>query len=135
MTFRGTGSYWAQAFKDIQRNIVINSAIVKTVSNLGDDVSKIVYDEAYNIMQESKENYVPVLTGRLRSSGRVGIPQYGKGAEIFVDLSYNTPYAWFVHQYHRTKGHYLKIPFEDSAMYSDILENRIADKILKSLGF
>lgn len=134
MTYRGTREHWMVAFKEIQRNYVISSAIKKTVSGLSDDLSKIIYEVASDVMQESKSNYVPVLTGRLRSSGRVAIPQYGSAREIFTDLSYNTPYAWFVHQYHRTKGHYLKLPFDD-AVDSGMMEDRISRKILQSMGW
>lgn len=121
------------AMRDIKRYNIMDDFIKKTVSNMGDDISKIVYDVSREVMLESKLNYVPVLTGRLRASGRVGIPQYGGGKEIFADMSYNTPYAWFVHQYHKSKSKYLEIPF-DEVVDSGIMEERISRKILQNLG-
>lgn len=50
-------------------------------------------------MTRSKEEFVPVDTGLLRSTGRVELMQQGR--KWFVVLSYGGPadyYAWYVHE-------------------------------------
>lgn len=121
------------AMRDIKEYNAMDTAHFNFNRDFGNDLSKIIYDVAREVMLESKLNYVPVLTGRLRASGLVGIPNYGGGKDIFVDLSYNTPYAWFIHEHHKSKSKYLEKPFDD-AVDSGIMEERIARKILQNMG-
>lgn len=63
-------------------------------------VSRALYYVGEHIMAVSKEHYVPVLTGTLRSSGRVLPPRIVDGG-IRVTLAYGgaaAPYAAAVHE-------------------------------------
>lgn len=66
-------------------------------------------DEAEALLNDSKENYVPVDLGILRSSGHVASPVV-LGSLVYVDLGYGgaaAPYALAVHENPRaghTKG-------------------------------
>ena len=62
--------------------------------------AKAVYREAEEVMRDSKENYVPVVTGTLRRSGFVQPPEVGPGG-FSVRLGYGgpaAPYAFAVHE-------------------------------------
>lgn len=125
---------WKQASFDIKRYKAIESSIKTLVPGLGDELSKIAHDVANEVMIESKLNYVPVLTGRLRASGRAEIPQINNAdGTVSVDLSYNTPYAAEQHEKNARKPKYLERPFWD-VVNSGIMEERIARKILQSMG-
>ena len=63
-------------------------------------VGAALYHEAERIMSDSKQNYVPVVTGALRASGSVGSPQISATGATVV-LGYgdaSTPYAAKVHE-------------------------------------
>lgn len=57
-----------------------------------------VFMEGTEIMADSKENYVPVLTGNLRNTGHVDQPAPSGGGQFTVVLSYDAPYAGIVHE-------------------------------------
>lgn len=68
-----------------------------------------------SIMADSKENYVPVDTRFLQSTGRVSPPEIGRN-RIRVVLSYGTDYALIVHEdlgvrHPVGQAKYLEIPF------------------------
>lgn len=59
-----------------------------------------LFESAENIMSISKEQYVPVETGTLKSSGFVGPPDI-RGGNVTVSLGYGgpaAPYALAVHE-------------------------------------
>ena len=124
---------FTRAMQDIKAYNAMDDATKHFVKDFGDTLSKVVYNVAREVMLESKLNYVPVLTGRLRSSGLVATPQYFRKNEIYTELSYNTPYAYYVHENHKTKSKYLEKPF-DEAVDSGIMEERIAREILRELN-
>lgn len=76
---------------------------------------------AEQIMTDSKQNYVPVITGNLRNSGTVLPPEVTKNA-IRVQLGYGggaIDYAAKVHEappwVGQGKNKYLSIPFNERA--------------------
>ena len=130
---RLTPADWKQASFDIKRYKAIDTMISKLVPGLSGELSKIAYDVASQVMVESKLEYVPVLTGRLRASGRAEIPQINNAdGTVSVDLSYNTPYAWVQHETNPRKPKYLERPFWD-VVNSGVMEERIARKILQMM--
>lgn len=77
----------------------------------------VMRGEGERIMQDSKENYVPVLTGALQATGRVEGPEES-GGELAVELLYGgsgVDYAVTVHETDRAYRNgkswkYLEIP-------------------------
>ncbi len=67
------------------------------VRDLGDAIPAALYQEAHDIMRESKRQ-VPVDTGRLRATGYVTPPQKDERGEDYVELGYGTDYALYVHE-------------------------------------
>ena len=64
-------------------------------------VGGALYRQAQKIMADSKEHYVPVDLGTLKSSGRVQPPTY-MGRTVTVELSYGdaaSAYALAVHEH------------------------------------
>ena len=65
--------------------------LIATLERLGGDMNEIaaaaLKQEAENIMADSKDNYVPVESGVLRSSAYVGDPQITQ-ASIEVEMGY-----------------------------------------------
>ena len=91
-----------------------------------------LYAEAEAVMADSKENYVPVDTGALRSSGFVSQPRIESGS-VTVDMGFNTPYAIQVHEdltaYHpHGEAKYLSKPLLKAAKG---LMVRIAKRMLR----
>jgi hypothetical protein len=83
-----------------------------------------LYQSAEVIMTDSKENYVPVKTGNLRSTGFVQLPEID-GQDINVTLSYGGPavdYAVVVHE-DLTAHH----PHGQAKYLSTPLEQRLGD--------
>lgn len=72
--------------------------------------SSTMYQEGEKIMAISKEKYVPVATGNLKSSGQVSLPKTSGGTRVEVEMGYgnsSTEYAIYVHENPRagkTKG-------------------------------
>ncbi len=73
--------------------------------DLGDAIPAALYQEAQDIMRESKHQ-VPVAHpslsgysgGRLRASGYVAPPQKDEQGKDYVELGYGTDYALYVHE-------------------------------------
>lgn len=62
-----------------------------------------LFREGERIMGDSKENYVPVDSGNLRSTGHVELPKIS-GGKVTVELGYGgpaAPYALTVHENQR----------------------------------
>ena len=120
--------------------------VKKALKKLGDKGPKVMggalFREAEGIMGDSKEKYVPVVTGNLRSSGHVQLPKItSKGAA--VELGYGGPaaaYALAVHENPNTgktaKGSqvgewkYLETPFKQHLRNMD---QRVAADMRKQL--
>lgn len=124
---------WKKAMHDIRGYNAIDDMVKKSASNLSDEISKVMYNAAREIMLESKMAYVPVYTGRLRASGIVSIPQI-RGNETTVVAQYLAPYAEYQHEFHKTKSNFLFKPL-DEVLNSGVLEDRIARAMLKVWGF
>ncbi len=78
--------------------------LARKIDKLGTEgaatVASSLYESAEKIMTLSKENYVPVETGTLRSTGRVDPPRVN-GPYVEVTLGYGGPsarYALAVHE-------------------------------------
>lgn len=76
------------------------------------ELEAFLYEEAEEIMAESKEHYVPVDLGNLKNSGYVSPPE--NGASIL--LGFAASYALEVHEdlqaHHKVgRAKYLEIPF------------------------
>lgn len=100
----------------------------------GDDVlTRILYEEARQIMLESKLEYVPVKTGRLRSSGLVMIPVVS-GGSYTIRMGYYVPYAQRQHEEHKTKSKFLEIPLRN-ALESGTFQERVARRYAAEMGF
>lgn len=60
-----------------------------------------LYQEAEKIMTTSKDEFVPVDTGTLRSTGHVQPPEIDENGVISVTMGYGgpaAPYAFYVHE-------------------------------------
>lgn len=75
---------------------------LKSLQNKFPDEIKIALRiEAERVMKDSKQNFVPVESGVLRSTGFVADP-YRKGDDVSVSLSYGgaaAPYATALHEH------------------------------------
>lgn len=81
-----------------------------------------------DVMNTSREHYVPVDTGLLKSTGTVS-EEKSSATEYTIKLSYSTDYAIFVHEIpaHHEHGtwEYLTTPFNDkSSELSSTLDDR-----------
>lgn len=80
--------------------------IVQNLQRIADKLGTTVvgaalYRQAQKIMANSKERYVPVDLGTLKSSGKVHPPQY-VGRSVSVELSYGdaaSAYALAIHEH------------------------------------
>ncbi len=96
-------------------------------------VGEALFDEALDIMTESQKR-VPVLTGKLKSSGYVSPPER-QGAAVFVDMNYNSeaaPYGPRIHETHKDpyKRKFLENPVKEaSAGYDSRMMERIRKKL------
>lgn len=64
------------------------------------EYSQTLFEEAEKVMSDSKENYVPVVTGTLRSTGYVSLP-VALSDRVVISLGYGGPaarYALKVHE-------------------------------------
>ena len=93
------------------------SQLLAFASGLNAEMGRKLYQDAEEVMTESKERYVPVLTGALRASGHVGQPK-ANGSRVSVELGFGGPavgYAEYVHedlnaQHAVGQAKYLEIP-------------------------
>lgn len=77
-------------------------------------VNQATDEVAEEIMQDSRENYCPVVSGRLKASGKV-VREASSSMRYQVRLVYDAPYAEVVHErpksYGQGKNKYLEQPF------------------------
>ncbi len=80
-------------------------------------VDRALETEAQAILEDSKENYVPVLTGKLKRSGEVTNVGHNIDGDALVVITYNTPYATLVHERAEPYGgrKYLEQPVRNAA--------------------
>lgn len=125
----------------------MSNSFVKTVK-VKNDISKItnatikdlqaaLYLEAELVMTTAKRDYVPVVTGNLRNSGTVSLPEV-KGDTVQVKIGFggaSAPYAAVVHEYPKGYGQgknkYLSQPLNISAKN---MTQRIAKHIRRSIN-
>lgn len=83
------------------------------------ETEKALYQECQTIMRKSKK-ICPIDEGTLRRSGRVYLPKTDQRGDIYVDLSYGTNYAIYVHEnmeaYHKppTRAKFLEEPAREA---------------------
>lgn len=106
----GTTSVQIVGFEDLQRKLQRLGA--GAIHMLG----RALYEEAEGMMGDSKQHYVPVDTGVLRSTGHVLLPDI-RHNQVTVDMGFGgpaAPYAITQHEenYHHTVGErkYLETP-------------------------
>ena len=83
------------------------------------EIKSEMFKQAEGIMSDSKNNYVPVKEGILKSSGHVKLPEV-QGSRITVEMGYGgaaEKYALIVHEdlnaIHKVgQAKYLEIPFK-----------------------
>jgi hypothetical protein len=134
---KGYNAFWARASKDISMFNEIDTAQFKFTRNpkLTSDLERIVYNVAREVALEAKLNYVPVLTGRLRSSIIASLPySTNSDGSITVDITADVYYASYQHETHKTRKHFVEKPFDDM-VDSGIMEERVARGIMSYLGF
>jgi hypothetical protein len=101
-------------FRNLTQRI---SQVLAFASGVNAEMAKKLYEDAEEVMRESKERYVPVDTGALRASGHVERPRIS-GSRASVDLGFGGPaveYAEYVHedlnaQHAVGQAKYLEIP-------------------------
>lgn len=89
--------------RDLEITVNINvDPVLHDLSRLSQIASSVlpwaIYDEALEVMKDSKDNYVPVDTGALKISGMVDNPIVQPGGRSVVDMHYDTPYALVQHE-------------------------------------
>lgn len=135
----GKVEMWIEASRDIKGFNALDDMIKELLplthgGPSGDDVlTRILYEEARQIMLESKLQYVPVKTGRLRSSGLVMIPVVS-GDSYSIRMGYYVPYAMRQHEEHKTKSRFLEIPLRN-ALESGTFQDRVARRYAAEMGF
>lgn len=92
--------------------------LIATAARLDKETKAAAKKAADEVMEKSKERYCPIDTGALKKSAKVEVSKDGM-FEYRVRLSYNTPYAVYVHEipyYHHPVGSwkYLDIPFKQA---------------------
>jgi hypothetical protein len=93
------------------------SQLLAFASGVNAEMGRKLYQDAEEVMTESKERYVPVLTGALRASGHVEQPRTN-GSRVSVQLGFGgsaVEYAEYVHedlnaQHAVGQAKYLEIP-------------------------
>lgn len=102
-----------QGGKELERKLRLLGPLALKVAG------RSLYESAEEVMADSKENYVPVDTGNLRSTGVVDLP-VTRGHEVEVQLGYGGPaanYAIYVHEMNKAyrngkQWKYLQQPLE-----------------------
>ena len=105
-------------------------------------LGRSIFQEAEEIMADSKSKYVPVVTGTLRNSGFVQLPRIGR-SKVSIVLGYGgaaQKYALRVHENPRTgktasgskvgQWKYLEVPFREK---SKGMGARIMDRVITRL--
>lgn len=130
-------------------------AVLKKLGDVGPILlAESLFKEGERIMGDSKENYVPVDSGNLRSTGHVELPKIS-GSKVTVELGYGGPaaaYALAVHENQRAgktggvspqgkpyktwakvgQWKYLETPFKQAVKGMD---SRIAKDLKKKLKY
>ena len=98
--------------------VIGNSKAIEALSTKGallGDIGTGIYIIAEMIMRDSKDNYVPIVTGDLMRSGTVMAPEFTTTSTVSVRLGYGEEYAKVVHDRPHTigqgKDRYLEKPF------------------------
>lgn len=97
-------------------------------------VAQALYIEGEKIMALSKGQYVPVLSGALRSSGHVRPPAPSAKWAYVVELGYGgpaVPYALVQHERHKTKAKYLERP---ALRQAPMIGRRVGAKVRVALA-
>jgi len=68
----------------------------KMTEAIPSELEKILFQEGWRVMNKSLR-LAPIDYGLLRASARVELP-VRDGGRISIELSYNTNYAWYVHE-------------------------------------
>lgn len=100
--------------------------------------SASLYRSAETIMTRSRDEFCPINTGALKSTGTVGLPEID-GSNVRVELGYGGPtvgYAIFVHEMNKNYNHgkqwkYLETPLKEGI--PDI-ERNLNDDLDEALG-
>jgi ABC-type phosphonate transport system ATPase subunit len=111
------------AMKDIARFNLVDDWLEEVRGRMR-GLDKVLLDIAREVVLESRLEYVPVRTGRLRSSIMAYVINSGS-----VNIVAQTPYAAIVHETHKTKSKYLETPFMQM-VDSGIIEDRLTRYIL-----
>jgi len=94
--------------------ITNNINFTKATRQLEDDLKAAFFMETQEIMADSQANYVPVVTGHLRSTGHVDEPQ-STTSGFKTELGYRAHYAIYVHEappgYGQGRNKFLEKPF------------------------
>jgi hypothetical protein len=78
----------------------LNAKLRALGENIPEEAGAELYRQAEDVMGDSKQNYVPVDTGTLKSSGYVELPERD-GDQLRVEMGYGgaaAPYAIYVHE-------------------------------------
>ncbi len=78
----------------------MHKALKGLIANTAVQVEAAAYRQAENVMADSKDNYVPVRDGALKSTGHVQLPER-RGRQVEVTLAYGgpeAPYALVQHE-------------------------------------
>jgi hypothetical protein len=92
--------------KQISLEVKANNNFKGAANATVNDLSEALYVVAEEIMTDSKQNYVPVITGTLRRSGFVNRPRVQAGKVVIV-IGYGgaaRSYALAVHEAPITRG-------------------------------
>jgi hypothetical protein len=117
--------------------------IKEAQSKLPKAAASALHSEAEDIMKESKDNYVPILTGDLKDSGRVESPVV-EGQRVLVVAQYGNEktetYALVQHE-NLTLNHpggkqakYLERPFVQRTQSAGFVTS-VSEKVRKGLGW
>jgi hypothetical protein len=116
----------------------LTKILVRGGANAGRALSQALYREAALIFEESQDE-VPLDTGNLRASGKLGLPQI-QGSELVVEISYGgaaADYALVVHEdlernyRNGKKSKYLEDPAKRRIIG---LSGRLLRSVRKSMG-
>jgi hypothetical protein len=116
----------------------LTKILIRGGANAGQALSQALYREAALIFEESQDE-VPLDTGNLRASGKLGLPQI-QGNELVVEITYGgaaADYALLVHEdLERTyrngkKSKYLEDPAKRRIVG---LSGRLLRSVRKSMG-
>lgn len=104
-------------------------ALSHALENMPKQSEAYVIQEAEEVMDDSRRNYVPVDFGSLKESGEVRLERNDDG--VIVKLIYDEPYALVVHEdleaRHRAgQAKYLEVPFFKK---TKDLEERLAEHL------